>query len=129
MLAEKPITLREAAGLMPVRSSGKRFAKQMIRPRIMRGARPEAAADPDHCVRLQAVQIGKSLHTSKEAIRRFIERLTRPDHGDTQVGRLAAILRRYVDGRPRIFVGLEPIGRDDPDFCQWIPAADVISCG
>jgi hypothetical protein len=50
-------------------------------------------------------------------------------NGDAQVGRLAAILRRYVDGRPRIFVGLEPIGRDDPDFCQWIPAADVISCG
>jgi hypothetical protein len=79
MLAEKPITLREAAGLIPVRSSGKRFAKQMIRPRIIRGARPEAAAGPDHRVRLQAAQIGKSLYTSTEAIRRFLERLTRPD--------------------------------------------------
>jgi hypothetical protein len=78
-LSEKPISLSQAASLMPEQRCGKRLTKDTISRWITHGIRPKAATDRRRRVRLQAVQIGLSLYTSRESIGRFIQRLTIPD--------------------------------------------------
>jgi len=68
MESEKPITLREAAGMIPSpRTTSKQIALVTLRRWITDGVK-----GPDgHPIRLQAVRIGNSLLTSREAVYRF----------------------------------------------------------
>lgn len=64
---EKIITLPEAAAMLPARRGGKRVHVSTLFRWAQKGSRG---------VRLEVVRIGSALHTSKEAMQRFCDRLT-----------------------------------------------------
>jgi hypothetical protein len=64
---EKIITLPEAAAMLPARRGGRKVHVSTLFRWAQKGSRG---------VRLEVVRIGSALHTSKEAMQRFCDRLT-----------------------------------------------------
>jgi hypothetical protein len=65
--SERIITLPEAAAMLPARRGGRRVHVSTLFRWAQKGCRG---------VRLEVVRIGSALHTSREAMQRFCDRLT-----------------------------------------------------
>jgi hypothetical protein len=70
--SETPLSLASAAKLIPPARSGKATHLSTLLRWILHGARGPAG----ETVRLEAIRIGSRWLTSREAIQRFVERLT-----------------------------------------------------
>jgi hypothetical protein len=64
------ITLPEAAAMLPARRGGRRVHVSTIFRWAQKGSKG---------VRLETIRIGSALHTSREAMQRFCDRLTEAD--------------------------------------------------
>jgi hypothetical protein len=83
--AEAPITLRQAARLLPRRRAGRPAHVSTLYRWALRGLRG---------VTLETIQIGGTLCTSREALQRFFARLSRAQPAPAQA--TTALRRRAV---------------------------------
>jgi hypothetical protein len=77
---EQPISLRDAAGLLPSNRKGKKVSFQCLLRWVLDGS-----LGPDgERIRLEALRLGNRYITSREALQRFALRLTPPEKKPTR---------------------------------------------
>jgi hypothetical protein len=87
---ETPISLAEAAKLIPPARQGKRTHLSTLLRWIIKGARNPVG----EIVRLEGIRIGSRWMTSREALQRFAERLTPRSDGPSAIAPRTPMQRR-----------------------------------
>lgn len=103
LTTERPLSISQAADLMPPGRNGARVSVGCIHRWILRGAKSPTG----EMVQLEACRLGSRWITSTEAIQRFMDRLTPQLGATTPPSRSPGTRRRAVDAAAR---RLERIG-------------------
>jgi hypothetical protein len=81
LTAESPLSLAQAAKLIPPARNGKRCHLSTLLRWVLKGSK----APDGTLVKLEATRLGSRWVTSREALQRFCDRLTPPTDGEVPV--------------------------------------------